>query len=348
MAKITSEIEELEKETQKEGFWDDHQKAASLTSELDAKKDELKTIESLESGLRKIEEDFEVVSQLSDAEKEQFEKDLTAEIDDLRRELTKQERMRFFSGKYDKNKAIVSVYAGAGGQDAQDWASMLLRMYIKYFEKKKWEYSILHQHYGEGAGTAGPVTKNVTIEAKGKYAYGYLKKETGVHRLVRVSPFSAQKLRHTSFAYVEVLPEIEKADIAKLEIKDDDLGVDTFRSSGPGGQNVNKRETAIRIHHKPTGIVVACQSERSQQSNKEQAMALLVSKLVEQLEKQQKQEISELKGEKVKIEWGSQIRSYVLHPYQMVKDHRTEAETSNINEVLDGELDLFIEAEIRA
>ena len=247
MAKITSEIEELEKETQKEGFWDDHQKAASITSELDTKKEELKTLEELENDLRKIEEDFEAISQLPDAEKEQFEKDLTAEVYDLKRELTKQERIRFFSGKYDKNRAIISIYAGAGGQDAQDWVSMLFRMYVKYFEKKEWEYSVLHQHYGEGSGTAGPVTKNVTVEVKGKYAYGYLKKETGVHRLVRVSPFSAQKLRHTSFAYVEVLPEIEKSDIAKLEIKDDDLEVNVCKEKRLSNMRTSGADMATKL-----------------------------------------------------------------------------------------------------
>ena len=228
--------------------------------------------------------------------------------------------------------------------DAQDWVTMLSEMYFKYAEKKGFKVSVLHRHSGEEKGEYGNVTKNITFEVIGKYAYGFLKHERGVHRLVRISPFSAQKLRHTSFAYVEVLPVID--DLSEVQIDESELEISTFRSSGPGGQNVNKRDTAVRIRHIPTGIVVSCQSERNQSSNKEKAKKILYAKLIEQLERQKKKEISELKGEKVEIEWGNQIRSYVMHPYKLVKDHRTKVETSNIDKVLEGNLDEFIEAEI--
>ena len=238
--------------------------------------------------------------------------------------------------EYEKNKALLYIYAGAGGVDAQDWASMLLKMYMRFSQKKGWAFSLLHQSFGEQSGT-----KSATVEIKGENAYQTLKGEGGVHRLVRISPFSAKDLRHTSFALVEILPEIipQRMDINQKELK-----VDTFRSSGPGGQNVNKLETAVRITHVPTGISVAVQSERSQAQNKEKAMQLLASRLAQKMEESQAKEVSELKALSAPgaIEWGSQIRSYVLNPYQMVKDHRTGVKSAQPDKVLDGELDKFI------
>jgi len=234
---------------------------------------------------------------------------------------------------YEKNKALLNIYAGAGGVDAQDWASMLFRMYQRYASGKGWSFIVLHHSFGEQGGT-----KSASVEIKGDNAYETLKNESGVHRLVRQSPFSAKKLRHTSFAMVEFLPEIVVAEV-KLEPKD--LRFDVFRSSGPGGQNVNKLETAVRMTHIPTGTSVAVQSERSQAQNKEKALHILYSKLVQRMEKEKASQISELKPG-VAIEWGSQIRSYVLHPYQMVKDHRTGVKSSQPDKVLDGELDKFV------
>ena len=235
---------------------------------------------------------------------------------------------------YIKNKALLSIYAGAGGVDAQDWASILLRMYQRYASGRGWSFVVLHHSLGEQGGT-----KSASTEIKGDNAYDLLKSESGVHRLVRISPFSSKKLRHTSFAMVEILPEIVTAEI---KLDSNDLRFDVFRSSGPGGQNVNKLETAVRVTHLPTGTSVAVQSERSQAQNKEKALHVLYSKLVQRMEKEKTSQINELKPG-VAIEWGSQIRSYVLHPYQMVKDHRTGVKSSQPDKVLDGELDKFID-----
>ena len=238
---------------------------------------------------------------------------------------------------YEHNKALLYVYSGAGGVDAQDWAAMLLRMYQKYAQNKGWRFTVLSQSFGEQKGI-----KNAVCEIIGENAYNTLKGESGVHRLVRISPFSSKGLRHTSFALIEVLPEIISKD---LKINPKDLRVDTFRSSGAGGQNVNKLETAVRITHIPTGIAIAVQSERSQGQNKEKAMQVLISRLAQKMEEAEIKELSELKSEKREIEWGSQIRSYVLNPYQMVKDHRTGIKSSQPDRVLDGELDKFIKSE---
>lgn len=274
--------------------------------------------------------------ELKPKESEELNKNYEA----LERKIKQEERRTYFSGKYDKNDATLTIYSGAGGRDAEDWASMLLRMYERYAESKNWKVKVLHHHFGEGEGT-----KNVTIEISGKYVYGNLKNETGVHRLVRISPFSPQKLRHTSFAMVEVLPVIEE--ITEIEIKPEELKIDFFRSSGPGGQNVNKRETAVRLTHQPTGISISCQSERSQTGNRDRAMNLLKSKLLILKEEEAKQKIKKIRGEYVPAAWGNQIRSYILHPYKMVKDHRTNIETQDVEKVLDGDLDEFIESEIK-
>jgi len=257
----------------------------------------------------------------------------------------------FLSGEYDRNNAILDIYSGAGGVDAQDWTTMLIRMFQRYSERKGFKIKIIQQSFGEAGGPDGRIgTKSATLEIRGKYVYGLLKRESGVHRLVRQSPFSSKKLRHTSFALVEVLPEIKKEQEKELQIKDDDLRIETFRSSGPGGQNVNKRETAVRIVHIPTGTTVSSQSERLQGLNRDKAIKVLYSKLYQLKKAEEEKELKEIKGGSVSASWGNQIRSYVLHPYKLVKDLRTGVEVSGekkIEEVLDGNLDEFINAEVK-
>lgn len=266
--------------------------------------------------------------------------DVEQKTAELERKATKAEAALFLSGKYDAGNAILSVYGGAGGEDAEDWAAILVRMYQKYIESKGWSITELHRHTNDHDGI-----KNATYEVRGKFAYGYLKGERGVHRLVRISPFDANKRRHTSFAMVEIMPEM--IDEAELEIRPEDIEYNFARSSGPGGQNVNKRETAVRITHTPTNISVEIQTERSQAQNKERALQLLRSKLYQIRQTSRLRELDEIKGGKVAIEWGSQIRSYVFHPYQMVKDHRTGVETAQVDKVLEGELEEFVQAELK-
>ncbi len=268
--------------------------------------------------------------------------ELESETTELEKELDTRSFAAMLSGKYDADSALLAIHAGAGGTDSQDWAAMLQRMYLRWAEKRGYETEILDLTAGEEAGT-----KSVTIAIDGKYAYGYLRSEKGVHRLVRLSPFDAAHRRHTSFALVEVLPQASMDD-AEIEISPNDLKMDVFRSSGAGGQNVQKNATAVRLTHIPTGIVVTCQNERSQLQNRENAMRVLRARLLELKQAEKEQEIAVLRGEYTKAEWGSQIRSYVLHPYQMVKDHRTEYETGNTQAVLDGELDGFMESYLKS
>ena len=276
------------------------------------------------------------------------EKIQQGQVEGLVKEIEKEEIKIFLSGKYDKNNAIMEIFSGAGGIDAQDWATILIRMFQRYCERKGFQAKVIHQSFGEAGGPEGRIgTKSATLEIKGNYAYGFLKKESGVHRLVRQSPFSAKKLRHTSFALVEVLPEIGKKEQEEIKIKDEDLKLDTFRSSGPGGQYVNKRESAVRITHIPTGITVSSQSERLQGLNRDKAMKVLFAKLYQLKEAKKKKELKEIKGGITSASWGNQIRSYVLHPYKLIKDLRTGVETSDVEEILDGNLDQFIEAEIK-
>jgi len=267
--------------------------------------------------------------------------ELEGEVARVEVDLEKRTFAAMLSGKYDTDSALLALHAGAGGTDSQDWAAMLLRMYLRWAEKRGFETEILDQTDGEEAGI-----KSVTLAINGPYAYGYLRSEKGVHRLVRLSPFDSAHRRHTSFALVEILPQASMDD-AEIEISPNDLKMDVFRSSGAGGQNVQKNATAVRLTHLPTGVVVICQNERSQLQNRENAMRVLRARLLELKQAEKEQEIAVLRGEYTKAEWGSQIRSYVLHPYQMVKDHRTELETGNTQAVLDGELDPFMEAYLR-
>ncbi|MCX6724117.1 MAG: peptide chain release factor 2 [Candidatus Staskawiczbacteria bacterium] len=323
-------LKELEKESSKPEFWDDSENAGKVQQEISEIKNEIESLEEIKKELEelKILEDESLIKSIQE-------------------KLEKQEFKTFLSGKYDKSNAIMEIFSGAGGQDSQDWATMLLRMYERYCANKGFKAVVLHQQFGQGGGPEGRIgIKSVTMEITGSYAYGFLKKESGVHRLVRISPFNAQKLRHTSFALVNVLPEV-KANEAELEISPSDLKVDTFKSSGPGGQYVNKTESAVRITHIPTGIVVASQTERLQGRNKENAMKILISKLYQLREEQHVKEIKEIKGENISARFGNQIRSYVLHPYKMVKDLRTQYETSDAEGVLNGDLEKFIEAEMK-
>ena len=268
--------------------------------------------------------------------------ELEVEVAAIEQEVETRSFTAMLSGRYDDDDAILAIHAGAGGTDSQDWAAMLERMYLRWAEKRGFETEMLNRSEGEEAGI-----KSVTIAVNGKYAFGYLRSEKGVHRLVRLSPFDAAHRRHTSFALVEVLPQVAMDD-PEVEINPNDLKVDVFRSSSAGGQNVQKNSTAIRITHLPTGIVVICQNERSQAQNREFALRILRSRLLEIRKAEKAEEVAVLRGEYTKAEWGSQIRSYVLHPYQMVKDHRTEFERGNTQAVLDGDLDAFMDAYLRA
>lgn len=316
------------------GFWDAHKKAQEVISQVNSLKSETTPWKAL----KKKEEELSELLQLAEEEKEEsLLTDIRAGKEDLSKGLEELEFKSLLGDKYDRFNAILTLHAGAGGTESCDWTNMLLRLYLRWGEKKGYESRILDILPGEEAGV-----KRVTVLIKGKYAYGLLKAERGVHRLVRISPFDANRRRHTSFASMDVIPEVEEE--LKVEIKEADLRIDTYRASGAGGQHVNVTDSAVRITHLPTGIVSQCQNERSQYQNKAVAFKILHARLFEHYRRKQEEEMNKKRGKAKDIAWGSQIRSYVFHPYSLVKDHRTNVETGNVQAVMDGDIDAFIEA----
>ncbi len=321
----------MEKETSSEDLWKDPEKAKDLLKKLNEKKALVERVNSFAERL----EELKIYLEMAEQEEEGAYEEYVKEYDKLLKDIEDEETATLLGGEYDRGDAILSIHAGAGGTDAQDWAEMLLRMYMRWLDKKGFKTKIAETSAGEEAGI-----KSATVMVEGEYAFGLLKSEKGVHRLVRLSPFDAAHRRHTSFAQVDVVPQIE--DNIDIEIKEEDLKIDTYRSSGAGGQHVNKTSSAVRITHIPTGIVVQCQNERSQHYNKATALKILKAKLFEREREERERKLAQLRGEHIDIGWGSQIRSYVLHPYTLVKDHRTGVEVGNVQGVLDGEIDPFI------
>ncbi|WP_153013159.1 MULTISPECIES: peptide chain release factor 2 [Heyndrickxia] len=331
-------IAELEERMLEPNFWDDQQEAQKIINESNALKEMVNGYRELESQ----QEDLEVTHELAKEENDsELKEELEAELEAFTEKLNEYELQLLLNGPYDANNAILELHPGAGGTESQDWCSMLLRMYTRWGEKKGFKVETLDYLPGDEAGV-----KSVTLLFKGHNAYGYLKAEKGIHRLVRISPFDAAGRRHTSFVSCEVMPEID--DNIEVEVRPEDLRVDTYRASGAGGQHINKTSSAVRMTHIPTGIVVSCQSERSQIQNREQAMKMLKAKLYQKEVEEKEKQLAEIRGEQKEIGWGSQIRSYVFHPYSMVKDHRTNVETGNVQAVMDGEIDPFIDAYLRA
>ncbi len=333
-----TEIEALEKEAASETFWEDMENSQKVLQKTKQLKDKVERYNQLQSAW----EDTLVLIDLANEENdESMLGEVKQAVEGVETECEKMTLETLLSGHYDKNNAIITLHAGAGGTEAQDWCEMLLRMYQMYAQKSGYTVSTLDMLPGDDAGV-----KSATIMISGVNAYGYLKAEKGVHRLVRISPFDSSGRRHTSFASIEVMPEI--ADDVEINIRTEDIKVDTYRASGAGGQHINKTDSAVRITHIPTGVVVACQTQRSQHQNREYAMRMLKAKLAEIAEQQQKEKIEDIKGVQKEIAWGSQIRSYVFHPYTMVKDHRTSHEVGNIQAVMDGDLEGFINAYLKA
>lgn len=333
------QVAELQKEASDPALWEDQTRAQQVTSRLARLTDVVNRYESLQ---RKLDDAIAIDELLDEAADAELDRELASSIEQLERTLEKVELAAMLGGEFDAHDAIATVQAGAGGTESQDWAEMLLRMYGRWAEREGLTMEIDEIHPGEEAGI-----KSATFQVQGDNAYGLLSAERGVHRLVRISPFDAQNRRHTSFASLDVIPALDEAEAGDVEVDENDLRIDVYRSSGPGGQSVNTTDSAVRITHLPTGLVVACQNERSQLQNRAVAMQILKSRLAELERRKREEQMDQLRGERKSVDFGSQIRSYVLAPYQMVKDHRTDVELGDPQRVLDGDLERFIEAELR-